>query len=200
MISKSYQLGNVVSKTTQTMTLWRAERGIIEISNDTLVIPIELNDEEKGCVFHGNGKLLLDAIVETDEGAIGRAVEKGLNKPFLMLGDTQEMQKNLVKAGEEDFAKMGYENQRGFVDRAEDMCDRFFSGRVYSNQRFNGNHGLIFAFQNEAGKTDILIAKGSKLVYKATDIIFLSNENKVVLKSQGEVVCKGNGKSIVIKK
>ena len=110
------------------------------------------------------------------------------------------MQKSLVKASEEDFAKMGYEDQRGFVDRAEEMCDRFFRGRVHSNNRFNGNHSLIFAFQNETGKTDILIAKGSKLVYKATDIVFLSNENKVVLKSQGEVVCKGNGKSIIIKK
>jgi RNase P/RNase MRP subunit p29 len=200
VISKTYQLGNIISKTTQTLTLWKAENGIIEISKDTLAIPIELNDEEKGCVFHGHGKFLLDAIVETDEGAAGRAVEKVLNQPFLMLGDIQEMRKNLVKAGEEDFARMDYENQKGFTDGAKNLCDRFFRERVHSNNRFDGNHSLIFAFQNEAGKTDILIIKGSKLVYKATDIVFLSNENKVVLKSQGEVVCKGNGKSIIINK
>jgi hypothetical protein len=200
MIWQNYKLGNAVSKTPEDITLWKTERGIIEISNDTLVIPIKLDDEERGCVFHGHGKLLLDAIVETEEGAIGKPVEKELNEPFLMLAGTEEIRKHIVEASEEDLAKIGYKNKQGFVDRAEDLCDQFFKNRVHSHRRFNGDHGLIFAFPNEDSKFDILLAKGSKLVYKATDIVFVSNKNKVVLKNPDEVVCTGNGKSIVIKK
>ena len=201
MIWQNYQLGNTVSKTSEATTLWQTEKGIIEIGKNTLTISIKLGDQEKGYVFHGHGKLLLDTIVETTEGAIGRSVEKELNEPFLMLGDTEEIQKHLTKANEENFEKMGYENQKGFEDRAEDLCNQFFKKRrVHNYQRFDEDHGLIFAFQNEASKLDILVAKGSKLVYKAMDIVFVSNENKAVLKSPREVVCTSNGKLVIIKK
>ncbi len=200
MIWKKFQLDNSISKVTEAITLWQTERGIIEISKDTLAIPIKLGDQRKGYVFHGQGKLLIDAIVETDEGAVGKSVERELNEPFLMLGDTEEVQKHLTKASEEDFAKMNYENQQGFVDKAEDLCNQFFRGRVHSYGHFEEDHGWIFSFPNEASKLDILVVKGSKLVYKATGIVFVSNENKVVLKSPGEVVCSSNGKSVIVKK
>ena len=200
MIWKKFQLDNSISKVTEAMTLWQTERGITEISKNTLAIPIQLGDQRKGYVFHGQGKLLIDAIVETEEGAIGKSVEKELNEPFLMLGDTEEIRKHLTRAIEEDFAKMGYEKQQGFVDKAEDLCNRFFRGRVHSHEGFKEDPGLIFAFQNEDSKLDILVAKGSKLVYKATGIVFVSNEDKVVLKSPGEVVCTSNGKSVIIKR
>jgi len=201
MIWQNYQLGSVVSKTSEAMTLWQTEKGVIETSKNILVIPIKLDDKERGYIFHGNGKLLLDTIVETEEGAIGKPVEKELNEPFLMLGDTEEMQKHLTTASEEDLAKMGYQNQQEFVDRAEDLCDQFFKKRgVHNHQCFDEHRGFIFAFQNEISKLDVLVAKGLKLVYKAMDMVFVSNENKVVLKSPNEVVCLSNGKSVIIKK
>lgn len=198
MIWQKYELDEEVLKATEDMKLWQTEKGIIEISSSTLGTAIKLDNRRKGYVFHGHGKLLLDAIVETEEGAIGKSIEKELNESFLMLGDIEEIQQHLTKASKEDLSKMGYENQQGFIARAEDLCDQFFKKRVHYDKRFNGDYGLIFAFLNEAGKLDILVAKGSKLVYKAMDMLFVSNEGKVVLKSQGEVVCKKNGKSVII--
>jgi hypothetical protein len=201
MTWEKYEIDGTISKATEDMRLWQTERGVVEINQNTLATLITLGDQQRGYVFHGHGKLLIDAIVETDEGAIGRSIEKELSEPFLMLGETEEIRKNLVKASEEDLAKMGYEHQKRFVDRAEDLCDQFFKkGRVHDTRRFNGDRGFIFAFQNEANKLDVLVSKGSKLVYKAMDIVFVSNKNKVLLKSQGEVVCKHNGKSVIIKK
>jgi len=201
MMWRNYQLGSTVSKTSEAVTLWQMEKGIVEISKNTLVIPIKLSDKERGYVFHGNGKLLLDTIVETEEGAIGQPVEKELSELFLMLGDTEEIQKHLTTASEEDFAKMGYQNQQEFVVKAEDLCAQFFKKRgVHNHQCFDERRGFIFAFQNENSKLDILVAKGSKLVYKAMDMVFVSNKNKVVLKSPSEVVCLSNGKSVIVKK
>lgn len=200
MTWQNYQLDNTISKATEDIMLWQTEKGIIKISKNTLAIPIKLGDQRKGYIFHGYGKLLLDTIVETEEGAIGKPVEKEINEPFLMLGDTEEIQQHLSTASREDFTKMGYENPQEFVSNAEDLCNRFFRERVHSHQGFDEGHGLIFAFQNEAGKLDILVAKGSKLVYKAMSMVFVSNENNVVLKSPREVVCSNNGKSVIIKK
>jgi len=200
MTWQNYQLDNTVSKATEAITLWQTEKGIIEINKNTLAILIKLDDQRKGYIFHGHGELLLDTIVETEEGAIGKPVEKELNEPFLMLGGTEQIQQQFSTASGEDFTKMGYENRQEFVAKAEDLYDQFFRGKVHSRQDFDEGHGLIFAFQNEASKLDILITKGSKLVYKAMGMVFVSNENKVVLKSPTEVVCSNNGKSVIIKK
>ncbi len=200
MIWRNYKVGNTVSKAPKPVTLWKKERCIIEISIDTLVVPIKLDDEEKGYVLHGHGKLLLDAIVETGEGAIGKSIEKELDEPFLILGDTKELQEHFTESSDEDFAAMDYENQQEFLDKAEDLCSRFFREREHNHQNLDGDHGFIFAFPNEAENLDILVAKDSKLVYKAEDVVFVSNKDKVVLKSQGEVVCKNIGKSVVVKK
>lgn len=200
MIWKNYELEDTISKATQDVTLWKTERGILEINENTLAIPIRLDNRQRGYIFHGSGKLLLDTIVETKEGAIGKPVDNKLDNPFIMLGNPEETQKSLTKANEEDLAKMGYKNQEEFVAKAEDLCNQFFHRRVHSSKQFDRNHGLIFAFQNEEDELDILIAKDSKMVYKAADITFVSKKDKVVLKSPDEVVCQGNGKSVIVHK
>lgn len=199
MIWKRFQLGSPISKVTDAVTVWQTERGIIEISRDTLAVPIMLDDQRRGYVFHGQGRLLLDAIVETDEGAVGESVEKQLNEPFLMIGDAEDVQKQLTEASDEDLAKMNYDSQHEFMDRAEDLCDRFFKGRTRHDHRFSANDNcFIFAFQNQTDKLDILLSKGSKMVYKATGLVFVSNRSRVVLKSPSEVVCSNKGKSVII--
>lgn len=200
MMWQNYQLDKTISKATEAITLWQTEKGIIEISKNTLAIPIKLGDQRKGYIFHGQSKLLLDTIVETEEGAIGKPVEKEISEPFLMLGDTEEIQQHLSTTSKEDFIKMGYENQQEFVAKAEDLYDQFFRGGVHSRQGLDEDNGLIFAFQNEASRLDILVTKDSKLVYKAMGMVFVSNENKVVLKSPTAVVCSNNRKSVIMKK
>lgn len=118
-----------------------------------------------------------------------------------MLGDIEKIKQHFSTATKEEFARMGYENQQRFVDRAEDLFSRFFKqGLGNSHQSFSQDHGFIFAFQNQNNKLDILIANGSRLVYTAKDIVFVSNKNNVVLKISDEIVCSNNGKSVILKK
>jgi hypothetical protein len=202
MMWQNYQLDKTALKTNENMTLWRTEKGTIEIGKNTLAIPIKLDDQRKGYIFHGHGKLLLDTIVETREGAVGKSVENELNEPFLMLGDTEEIQQHLSSAAKEDLTKMGYEGEQRFIGRAGNLFDQFFrKTRMHNHQCCSNNHGVIFAFPDEADNLDILVSKGSKLVYKAADQVFVSNDDKVVLKTLAEVIVSGdNRKSLVIKK
>jgi len=202
MIWQNYQLDNTILKTIEPVTLWRTEKGTVEIGKNTLAIPIKLNDQQKGYIFHGHGKLLLDTIVETREGAVGKPIESELNELFLMLGKTEEIQQHLSVAVKEDLTKMGYESEQGFVDKAETLFDQFFGKtRMHNHQCCGNSHGVIFAFPNEADKLDVLVANGSKLVYKAMNQVFVSNNEKVVLKTPTEVIVSGdNRKSLVIKK
>jgi hypothetical protein len=118
-----------------------------------------------------------------------------------MLGDSEEMQTCAIKASKDDLVRMRYEDKQGFADRAGDLCDKFLKERsVYNSQQFEEGHGFIFAFQNQTDMLDILVVRGSKLVFKASGMVFVSKGNKAVLKSGNEVVLTGNGKSVIIKK
>lgn len=200
MTWKEYKLDDTVSKSTEDIRLWETETGILEIDKNTVATSIMLDDKRKGYVFHGQGKLLIDTIVETEEGAIGKSLENKLNEPFLMLGDTENLQKNLTKASEEDFTRMGYKNSQELLDEAETLCNLFFKRKLNSNEDPFEDRGLVFAFPNNDNKLDLLVVKDSKIIYKGTKLVFVSKDNKVVLKIPGEVICTSNGRSVVIKK
>jgi hypothetical protein len=194
---KNYQLDNNALKTTETVTLWRTERGTVEIGKNTLAVPIKLEDERKGFIFHGNGKLLLDTIVETREGAVGKPVENELNEPFLMLGNVEETEKHLSAATKDDLQKMGYKSEQEFIGKAENLFDQF-SGktRMHNHHCCGGGdgYGVVFSFPNEAGKLDTLVADGSKLVYAAKNQVFVSHGDRVVLKTSKEMVVSGDAR------
>ena len=187
-----HKIGDEVSKVGADIKLLESERGIVKVNKETLVVPIELNDEIRGYILHGCGELLIDALVETEEGAVGKAVEKELVQPFLMLGNEFEtVQRNLEETSQEDFAEMGYETSQEFIDQANHLLKSFFKRRV-SNNNFN-NSGTIFAFLNEIDTLDILVAKGEKLVYKSTSIVFVSNRDNVILKKEGKLFAQTTG-------
>lgn len=199
MTWQNYQLENTILKTNEAMTLLKIEKGIVEIGKNALAIPIKLGDERKGYVFHGHGKLVLDTIVETNKGAVGKPVEKEISEPFLMLGDAEEIQQHFSTANKDDLKMMSYESEKEFMAKAEKLFDRFLGRKIVHDCNCCGNNdGFIFAFPNEVGKLDVLVAKGSKLVYKARDKVFVSNKSKVVLKTPNEVIVSNNQRSFVI--
>lgn len=200
MIWQNYELENTVLKATEALTLWKIETGIIEIDKNTLAIPIKLDDKRKGYIFHGHGKLTLDTIIETEKGAIGKPVEKEITEPFLMLGKTEETEQQFNTADKEDLKTMNYENEQEFLAKAEALFDRFLGKRILHSHHCCGHiGGFIFAFINKNEKLDILIAEGSKLIYKAVDKVFVSNKNKIVLKTSNEVIVSNDRKPLVFK-
>ena len=199
MIWRDYELEKVVLKANVDATLWQADKGLVSISKNTLALPIIAGDQRRGYVFCGKGKLLLDTIVETEEGAFGRPVERELHEPFLMLGAKEELSQRLDAAVEEDLRGAGYENAQQFVNEAEALCKRFFERRVCGNRvRFDDGRGLVFAFSSDTSKLDLLVTKDSKLVFKKAGLVFVSNKDNSILKGHGTVILSRRGKSLVV--
>lgn len=198
MMPEKYRVGSVLLKATGTLKLWEAERGLVQVDEGTLALPILLGEQRRGYVFHGAGKLILDAIVETNAGAVGKPVEKELNQPFLMLGNDEEVQKGLHSASEEDLKNKGYQNLEEFAQRAEALLDRFPRKRLIGCSCSESHRGSIFLFQNEPGKPDLLVLNGSRLVYKSSDTMFALSGRHVVLKGHDRVTVSVDGKCFVI--
>jgi len=73
-----YELDRVVLKSDDAFTLYRADKASVEIGKNTFAVPVKVEDKRAGYVFLGQGKLLVDAIVETEEGAFGKPIEREL--------------------------------------------------------------------------------------------------------------------------
>jgi hypothetical protein len=200
MTWRDYQLGSIVSRTAEAMTLWKTERGILQIGEGTLAVPIMSRDQREGFIFHGHGKLILDTIVETESGAVGKPTERELNEPFLMIGDAEKTREKLSGVGPKDLEKMGYKDQKEFIERARAFFDRFLRAEDCKCLGLGKYHGIVFAFVHDGNGLDVLAVKGTRFVYIASEIVFVSNGDKVVLTSPGEVVCSDHGKLLVVKK
>ena len=201
MTLRGYRLDKVILKATEALKLLQSEKGIVEVDKDALAVPMKLGDQREGYVFHGHGKLILDTIVETREGAVGESVEKELNEPFLMLGDIRGLEEHLGETNKENLTTMGYENDQAFMNKAEDLMNRFLNkDKAFKFHCCYGDmHGSVFAFPNETGDFDLLVTKGFNLVYKAMDKVFVSNRNKVVLKTPNETIVSSERKSVIIR-
>lgn len=193
MICHTCQLDKTIWKISQDLTLWTAEKGLVKINQNSLAVPIKQNNREKGYIFHGEGKLVLDAIIETVEGAIGKSIEEELKDPFLMLGHAEKINAHLDTATQEDLMRMKYKDEQEVISKAQKLFEQFLG-----KKKICKNHGVIFAFPNKIGKLDILIAKGSKIVYKTTATIFIANKDKMVLKTPQKIILSKHKKCLVI--
>lgn len=200
MSKQHYRLGKLF-KATEDLPLWTHDRGRMQIAEDTLAVEVWLDDQLSGYVFHGNGTLLLDAIVETERGAVGNSVDRTFDEPFLMLGRRAEEQQHLRESEPEDFSKWGYEHQDAFVAKATALLDTFFEGSTWAGrhaERRWGKGTRVFAFPNHKGRLDILLAKEASLVYTAQDRVFVMRGKKTVLTSRGRVAIAKPGKSVLV--
>jgi len=197
-----YQLGKTVLKTKTPITLLNSEKAQVEVDSNALAVPIEFGGQKKGYVFHGRGKLLLDAIIETDEGAIGKPIGREINEPFLMLSENKDVGQHISVADRENLESVGYQSDQEFLVKAEELLHKFAGKRLLGHNcdYCCDNGGFIFAFPNKTGKLDVLIVNGPRLVFKSTDKVFIANNDNVVLKTPHETVVSNNRKSVVIKK
>jgi hypothetical protein len=196
MRGHEYHLGNGVMKTKDSLILHKSEKAAVEIEKETLAIPIEEGSRNVGYIFHGQGKMLVDAIVETEKGAVGRSITQKLDAPFLMLGDVEAISKQLVAVGPEDSADRRI-SEREFRDKAERLLDRFFQGQHHGGIE---HEGIIFASLDSDERLDVLLLEGSRIIYKSKNVSFVSTADKSILEDAGTVVVSRAGRSVFVGK
>jgi hypothetical protein len=195
----SYKLGNTPLKISEDTTLLKTERCLITALKDTLALPITFNERVHGYFMHGSGKLVIDTIIETSRGAIGKPTEKDLTKPFVMFGGTEEVRDKMVEADLSSLNRMGYENLENFQRKAEELCEELLGRKMcwtYDEKR----HTRIFLFEIDRGSHDMLISRNAKnLVYISTGKVYVFGDNKSLMTSPNEVLISKPGKSIIIR-
>jgi hypothetical protein len=202
MTLKCYELSDEFLETSQSLTLWKSEKSIVEVEDNTPVIQLILDEDVRGYIFGGKGRLVVDTIIETDRGAIGKPVERDITDPFLMMGNTSAIQESLRPLDKEKFTDLKVISKEKFREKAEELLDQFFADSSCRRKRssFKEVNGFVFAFPNEKNELDILLCKDYKLVFTSSDKVFVSKGKKEILTSHGEVVVSKPGRSIFVSK
>ena len=196
---QDYKLGDKPLRILEDTTLFKNERCIVNATKDTLALPIEVNRETLGYVFHGKGKLLIDSIIETGRGAVGKSTERDFNEPFLMLGGAKELSDSMSPVDSSDLSKLGYESAQACVERADVVCARFFRKQSrHSRWNWNTEDARLFAFMHDEDRLDLLISKKEKLLYVSDGETYVFKGDKGVLTRHGEVVVSKKGKTVHI--
>lgn len=194
----NYELCSIVLKAAEAFTLHHSDKASIEIGNDALAVPIKLREEEVGYVFLGQGRLLVDAIVETEEGAFGKPVQRVLDEPFLMLGDAEQISQHFSRVSSDELKRTAT-NEKAIFSRAQEFLDRFSSrNSVNGPEHACSRKSWVFAFSNGDSAMDFLVTEDSRLVYTTKDMSFISKGEKSILHTSGQVVLSKQGRPFVV--
>jgi len=195
---RDYELDAEILKSNEDLTLCRSDQVLVEASKGTLAVAIKDKERIAGYVFIGRGRLLLDAIVETERGAFGKTIDRGLIEPFLMLGNNEGIRQNLSTVSSDDLGKTGLE-EKTFFDKARNLLQSLSkNGKNCELNRSDGGSGSLFAFATNDGRLDSLMVKDSKVVYTTRHVVFVSNGRKSILTNSGQVVLSGHGRSLFV--
>jgi hypothetical protein len=186
-------------KLRQDFTLFQNERCIMKIFKPSLALPIMRESEVVGYVFHGEGKLVIDAVIETPRGAIGRPVEHKIETPFIMLAPFKKVRKlreELVSAIISDLKQKGYESLGEFIKAARELCSQTFRKTCFGIFPENRRH--IFAFKREDRRIDLLVSKDDKLAYISGEKLFAFKRGKSVIIKPGKLLIAKSNRALVV--
>jgi len=188
-------------KLRQDFTLFQNERCIMKIFKPSLALPIMRESEVVGYVFHGEGKLVIDAVIETPKGAIGRPVERKIETPFIMLAPFEKVRKlreeELVSANISDLKQKGYESLGEFIKAAREFCSQTFRKTCFGTFLENQSH--IFAFKRkDQRKIDLLVSKDDKLAYISGEKLLAFKRGKSVIIKPGKLLIAKSNKTLVV--
>jgi hypothetical protein len=200
MMWKNYELDDKVLELDEDMTLYRSDKVLVSLNKGTRAIAVKRKDRMEGLVFLGHGRLIVDTIVETENGALGKPTERELSDPFFMLGPVEETLKQLREANNEDLQRNGVKTDDLFA-KARNLVDKLQGGRALCSFSYhNEQKGRVFAFATDEDKLDVLVLNDSRIVFENKGVSFVSIGNHSVLKNADQVVLATNGKSLFVRR
>lgn len=195
---RNYKLGSTPLKIIEDTTMLKTDKCVITAHKDMLALPLTFNEKIRGLFMCGKGRLVIDTIIETSKGAIGKPTEKELVKPFIMIGGTAEVEEKMSEADSSSLSVMGYESLEAFRRQAEEICERILDGKV-NRTNINGTQTCMFFFLIDENSYDTLISKNArKLVYLSNGKVYVFGDDKSLMTGPNEILLSKRGKTVII--
>ncbi|MHA1926810.1 MAG: hypothetical protein ACXABV_09310 [Candidatus Thorarchaeota archaeon] len=176
------------------------DKVLLTLTEGVAWVHVVNNGDRVGIAFAGPSRLAVDAIAETDAGAVGKSVVTRLEGMQLYLGEMQ-IERLSREATAAELSTLGY----GDLDQFQNDVDSLIKEKVNGNSKINiENHeSKVLIGTGEEGKSIVLVLGQRKndLVFTNGKNVFVVGDNEMVSVDKSGVRIKGkHGKTLSVTK
>ncbi|MFX1485752.1 MAG: hypothetical protein ACFFBS_01365 [Promethearchaeota archaeon] len=193
-------LGDLSGKVSKDSNITQSERALVNVGSGTLYFPLLLDGISVGGVFLGFGYFIVDAIVETKQGAIGQSEEHKWDGSLLLLDQGRDWSAPSTEPAEDTDLRSRYlESAEEAKERAWQIFDRFMrKSEDWSSDFLDSKEkGWLANIIDNEGRESHLMAKrdrlvmiheGTKLVIKGNKLVRKEPEKTLVVSRRGRII------------
>ncbi|MFX0096785.1 MAG: hypothetical protein ACFE7E_03410 [Candidatus Hodarchaeota archaeon] len=199
-IKNKLLLGDLAGKVSKDSNIAQSEKALVNVKSGTLYFPVLQDRTVVGGVFLGSGHFIVDAIIETRQGAIGKSEDHNWDGNLLILD-----QGGIWSApGTEPFSDKdlnihNLESAKEAKERAQQILDRLlFEGRSWSSDFLDSRKGgWTVNIIDKDNKETRLVAKRDKFVMTHEGTVLVIKGNKLVRTGHKKTIVVGEKGNIV---
>jgi len=192
---------NNVMVTTQEIDIISHEKAYVRMSEGCIWVYLLQDGVRVGVAFAGPSRFAVDAIAETDMGAMGESITGDLSGVQLFIGPSSL--ENISRSAESsDTKKQGFQDSEAFTKEIESTIHEHLNGENKKTKIDSKKDSKIF-FGTDSNKKKLLLVlneeKGLVFTY-GKSVFVLDDDNLVSVSKSGVVVSSKEGKQIIVGK
>ena len=177
------------------------EKAFVKMEAGCVWVYLLENEKRVGIAYAGPSRFAVDAIAETDLGAMGESVTDTLDGIQLFIGPSSL--ENISKsAGSSDLQNHGFQDRNAFTEDIEVTIKDQLNGDNNKTSIDSKEESKIF-FGTDSKKTKVLLVLNEKtgLVFTYGKLVYvLGDDNMVSVSKSGVVITNRDGKQIIVGK
>jgi hypothetical protein len=190
-----------VMTTTQEIDIISHEKAYVRMKPGCVWSYLLQDGVRVGVAFSGPSRFAVDAIAETDMGAMGESITGELSGVQLFIGSAslENISRNAERSDTQD---RGYGDSEAFTKAIETAIHDYINGNSKKTKIDSGKDSKIF-FGLDSNNTKLLLVlsedKGLVFTY-GKSVFVLDDDNLVSVSKSGVVVSNKDGKQIIVGK
>ena len=195
---KDIKIDETIMETTSKTNLVDHKKALVTLEPGCAWVYLKEDNERIGVAFAGPSHFAVDAITETDHGAIGESMAGSLGGIQVHIGKV-ELDNASRTGSSETLARVGYTNVESFHDDIESKIGSINGKDKHERIKLESD-GTIFLGMDEQEKKVLLAIKEDDLVFIYDKRVFVIGEDgkHVSITTKGVAVIEPDGRSIVI--
>ncbi|MFW9964690.1 MAG: hypothetical protein ACFFCX_14060 [Candidatus Sifarchaeia archaeon] len=192
---------NNVMITAQEIDIISHEKAYVRMGAGCIWVYLLEDGVRVGVAFAGHSHFAVDAIAETDMGAMGESITGNLSGIQLFIGSSSL--ENISKSAESsEIQKQGFQDTEAFMNGIESVIQEHVNGEKKKTTIESRKDSKIFFGTDTHDKKLLLVLSEEKgLVFTYDKVVFVLGDDKMVSVSKsGVFVSDRDGKQIIVGK
>ncbi|MFW9845033.1 MAG: hypothetical protein ACFFEV_10690 [Candidatus Thorarchaeota archaeon] len=186
---------------TQEYEIISHEKAYVKMEAGCVWVYLLEDNKRVGIAYAGPSSFAVDAIAETDMGAMGESVTDSLEGISLFIGSSS-LENISKKAERSDLQNNGFNDASMFTQAIEESMKDYVQGDSKETKIDNmGDTKIFFGTDTEKTKVLLVLSKKKGLVFTHGKTVYvLGDDNMVSVSKAGVVITGRDGKQIIVGK